>query len=98
MESSADLNGLRFALLQHPEDPGRWQALIAVIEALGAGLLLSDLDGLFEQPLTQSLGRDFQSKLLQRGLEAHRSGDAEGLRSAQTQLQVLVPGGAGARL
>lgn len=94
MESSSDLHGLRFAVLQHPEDSGCWQALIAVIEALGAGLLLSDLDGLFEQPLTQSLGRDVQNELLQRGLEAHRSGDAEGLRSAQTQLQDLAPDGA----
>ena len=94
MESSADLHRLRLAVLQHPEDPDRWQALIAVIEALGGGLLLSDLNGLFEQPLTQSCIPDAQDELLQRGLEAHRSGDAEGLRRAQAQLQTLVPDGA----
>ena len=91
MEPSVDLHGLRFAVLQHPEDPACWQALIAVIEALGAGRLLGDLDGLFEQPLLQSPVQSLQDDLLQRGLEAHRSGDAEGLRRALMQLQAREP-------
>ena len=91
MEPSADLHGLRFAVLQHPEDPACWQALIAVIEALGAGRLLGDLDGLFEQPLLQLPAQPLQDDLLQRGLEAHRSGDAEGLRRALMQLQAREP-------
>ena len=59
MARPSDLAALRLALLQQPGDPRCWQVLIERIEAMGAGLLLSELDGLFEQPLPASpAGRD----------------------------------------
>jgi hypothetical protein len=96
MARPSDLAALRLALLQQPGDPRRWQVLIERIEAMGAGLLLSELDGLFEQPLPASpAGRDsLPRQVLQQGLEAHRAGDIEGLRRAQKRLLELEPEGA----
>lgn len=91
MERSADLMGLRLALLLQPEDAQHWQALIALIEALGAGLLLADLDGLFEQPLPRAAGVDRSRALLQQALEAHRAGDRPGLRQAWQELRREEP-------
>jgi hypothetical protein len=96
MEQPSDLYGLRGKLLLHPEDGGLWQDLIDLIEALGGGLLLSDLDGLFEQPIAEA-GSPWdreRTELLAQGLESHRSGDAVGLRQALVSLQRLEHDGA----
>jgi hypothetical protein len=89
MDHPSDLSHLRGQLLLHPDDGGLWQDLLDLIEALGGGLLLSDLDGLFEQPIAEvgSSGDRERAELLAQGLEAHRSGDAVGLRQALVSLQ-----------
>ena len=93
MESSPNLSGLRLALLQDPADSESWASLIDLIEAMGGGLLLSDLDPLFEQPLVpvEAVTAGLWSKVLQQGLNAHRAGDAQGLRRAWLELQHVEP-------
>ena len=96
MHLPPDLARLRRALLQHPADAQCWQTLIAVIQSMGGGLLLSDLDGLFEHPVAPqpTAPRQHQAQVLEQGLEAHRAGDAEGLAKALGSLQGLEPDGA----
>ena len=55
MDLPPDLPRLRSALLEHPADAQCWQTLIAFIQSMGGGLLLSDLDGLFEHPVAPQL-------------------------------------------
>jgi len=98
MHLPPDLARLRLALLQHPADAQCWQTLIAFIQSMGGGLLLSDLDGLFEHPVAPQLTvppqHQQQSQVLELGLEAHRAGDAEGLAQALGSLRGLEPDGA----
>jgi hypothetical protein len=96
MDQRSDLCCLRGKLLLHPEDCGLWQDLIDLIEALGGGFLLSELDELFEQPIAEvrsPIDRE-RDQLLEQGLESHRSGDAVGLRQALVSLQRLEHDGA----
>jgi hypothetical protein len=96
MDTQPDLGRLRRTLLQCPADSQAWQTLIDFIQSIGGGLLLSDLDGLFEHPIAslQSAPRQHQAQLLEQGLEAHRAGDPEGLARVLARLQDLDPDGA----
>lgn len=96
MANPQDLRSLRWALLQHPGDPLQWQNLIDLIQALGGGLLLADLDGLFEErlvtPDVESAAN--RNQALEEGLEAHRAGDIHGVQRAVKVLEVVEPDGA----
>ena len=93
MDSSKSLADLRLDLLHNPADPGSWKSLISLIEAMGGGLLLSDLDPLFEQPFltAEAAAVERRAKLLERGLDAHRAGDVEGVRQTLDELQRIEP-------
>lgn len=96
MEPQAELLRLRGLLLQQPEEGAIWQELIACIEAMGGGLLLADLDELFEQPLRVAAvtAQAQRTALIEQGLEAHRAGDADGLQRVLLRLQDLEADGA----
>jgi hypothetical protein len=96
MDIPPGLARLRRALLLHPADAQSWQALIDFIQSTGGGWLLSDLDGLFDDPIAapQAVPRDHQAEVLEQGLEAHRAGDVEGLAKALGRLQGLDADGA----
>ncbi|MEY2645736.1 MAG: hypothetical protein RLZZ611_2385 [Cyanobacteriota bacterium] len=96
MELQAELLRLRGLLLQQPGDGSCWQELIACIEALGGGLLLADLDDLFEQPLRVAAvtAEAQRTALIEQGLEAHRAGDADGVQRALISLQNVEADGA----
>ena len=96
MDIPPDLARLRRALLLYPADAQSWQALIDFIQSTGGGWLLSDLDGLFDDPIAapQAAPRDHQAEVLEQGLEAHRAGDVEGLAKALGRLQGLDADGA----
>jgi hypothetical protein len=96
MDIPPGLARLRLALLLHPADAQSWQALIDFIQSTGGGWLLSDLDGLFDDPIAapQAAPRNHQAEVLEQGLEAHRAGDVEGLAKALGRLQGLDADGA----
>lgn len=92
MGTPPDLRRLRLALLQQPDQQQHWQQLFAWIEALGGGVLLGDLDGLFDEPLEMVQRQAAQpNQLLQHALEAHRAGNAQALRQGLAELQQLEP-------
>lgn len=96
MVSPPDLRSLRLALLLQPGHPEHWQQLIELIQALGGGLLLADLNGLFEEPLQTAVvpSASRHEHLLQKALDAHRSQDAHGLSEAMVAMEALDPDGA----
>lgn len=96
MVSPLDLQSLRLALLLQPGHPQHWQQLIDLIKALGGGLLLADLNELFDEPLQTAVvpSAAQHELLLQEGLEAHRSQDVHGLSEAVVAMQALDPDGA----
>ena len=71
MDIPPGLARLRRALLLHPADAQSWQALIDFIQSTGGGWLLSDLDGLFDDPIAapQAAPRNHQAEVLEQGLE-----------------------------
>lgn len=96
MVSLPGLRSLRLELLLQPAHPELWQQLIELIQALGGGLLLADLHGLFEEPLQIDVvpSASRHEQLLQKGLDAHRSRDADGLSEALVAMEALNPDGA----
>ncbi|MBM5801096.1 MAG: hypothetical protein FJ077_09755, partial [Cyanobacteria bacterium K_DeepCast_35m_m2_023] len=93
MGAPPDLHTLRSALLHHPDQQQLWQQLFAWIEALGGGVLLGDLDGLFDQPLATAPRAQTEpaNLVLEQALEAHRAGNAQGLHQGLAALQDREP-------